>query len=114
MQETLCCDLVVKTAHLKPAILGDRTTVEVDGVNFLLGEGFNKRIGVQKQSQLVSALITSAMMQIGEGSPAAGLWSMMPNLLPLFRLASSMNLARGVTNGGLSYRFNDCTGFGHG
>jgi uncharacterized protein len=81
------------------ALIGDGVSVQVNGFSFLLGDWYDKLIAGQQKSLLVSALIIALMMIIGLRSISAGLWSMVPNLYPLFVLAGAMGLIRVVIDG---------------
>ena len=73
--------------------LGQEVTVKATGQAFLLGEFFNVILEDQKMALLLVFVLIAVMMVVGLRSLRAGLWSMIPNLLPLFTLAGFCGLA---------------------
>ena len=69
--------------ELAAARLGDRARVEATGISFLIG-GWLDSILVGQRHALLSSFVTIAlMMAVALRSLSAGVWSMLPNLLPL-------------------------------
>ena len=77
---------------LAKKILGQAVTVEATGQAYLLGEFFNVILEEQKKALLLVFLLIAVMMVVGLRSLRAGLWSMIPNLLPLLTLAGFLGL----------------------
>lgn len=67
-------------------MLGDRGSVDTTGLLFLLGGWIDQVLDGQKRALGVSFLVIALMMVLGLRSLRVGLWSMVPNLLPLFLL----------------------------
>lgn len=68
------------------AVLGDRATVEVSSLSHLFGDWLASILRGQEIGLLFSSLIIALIMGLGLRSARVGLWSMVPNLLPLLAL----------------------------
>lgn len=69
------------------ATLGDSAQVEVSGVVYLLGDWLDEMLAGQRRGLLFAVLTIAVTMMLGLRSWRVGLWSMIPNLLPLVVLA---------------------------
>ena len=67
--------------------LGDQTRLEITGLMFLLGGWLDSILVGQRNGILVSLIVIALMMVIGTRSLRVGLWSMVPNVLPLLMVA---------------------------
>ncbi len=72
--------------------LGEAVKVKATGQAYLLGEFFNVILEEQKNALMLVFAVIAVMMVIGLRSLRVGLWSMIPNLLPLFTLAGVCGL----------------------
>ena len=72
--------------------LGQTVSVEATGQAYLLGEFFNVILEEQKRALLLVFLLIAVMMVVGLRSLRSGLWSMIPNLLPLMAMAGFLGL----------------------
>ena len=68
------------------AIFGDRVRIEVMGITSLLGEWVESFIEGQKKGLIFAFFMIFLMMTIGLRSFTGGIWSMLPNILPLLFL----------------------------
>ncbi len=75
-----------KAKELSKEFFGDEVDVEISGLTYILGFGFDDILDAQKRALLIVFLVIALMMMIGLRSVGVGLWSMVPNLLPLFVL----------------------------
>ncbi|MBW1848545.1 MAG: MMPL family transporter, partial [Deltaproteobacteria bacterium] len=69
--------------------LGDSVEVKASGLVYLLGDFFEV---ILKGQQFLAFMSIAFMMMIGLRSIGAGLWSMFPNVLPLFALCGYLGL----------------------
>ena len=68
-------------------MLGDKVSVEIMSIQYLLGKGFDEIIITGQKNGLIFAFVTILiMMAIALRSIKAGAWSMIPNLIPLLVL----------------------------
>ncbi len=74
--------------HLPPEL-----TVEANGLFLLMGKWLEEIVSGQKIGVLMSILLIGVMMILGFGSIRVGLWSMIPNILPLFVLGGYLGFA---------------------
>lgn len=73
--------------------LGEDVTVEVTGLSSLYGEFLTSLISGQKTGLVLSFATVALMMILGLRSLRAGLWSMVPNALPLLALVGYVGWA---------------------
>jgi predicted RND superfamily exporter protein len=73
--------------------LGPEYRVEASGLTFLLGGWLGAILTGQRRGLGVSIAAITLMMMIGLRSVSVGLWSMIPNLLPLLFLGGYVGLA---------------------
>lgn len=66
--------------------LKDGARAEASGLVYILGQGFDDILVSQRLALVVVFLAICLMMMVGLRSARVGLWSMIPNLLPLFAL----------------------------
>jgi len=66
--------------------MGPGVSLEATGLIYMLGHWFNVILEEQSRALLYVFFIVGIMMAIGLRSIKAGLWSMIPNLLPIFFL----------------------------
>jgi predicted RND superfamily exporter protein len=71
---------------LAEQILGESATAEPSGLTFLLGDWLDEILAGQRNGLLLSLLTITFMMMLALRSFRAGLWSMVPNVLPLLVL----------------------------
>ena len=69
---------------------GEGASMEVTGLQALLGEWLGAIIGGQQKGLLFSCVIIALMMMLALRSVWLGLWSMLPNLLPLWVLGGCL------------------------
>ena len=67
-------------------MLGDSVKAEPSGLTFLLGDWLDEILAGQRNGVLLSLFTITIMMMIALRSIRAGLWSMIPNILPLLVL----------------------------
>ncbi|MCA9544656.1 MAG: MMPL family transporter [Myxococcales bacterium] len=79
-------------------VLGPAVKVQPSGIQYLVGEWIGEILDGQKQGLLFSFLVIALMMTRALGSWKAGLWSMLPNLLPLFMLAGLLGFTQDATD----------------
>jgi predicted RND superfamily exporter protein len=72
--------------------LGDSVEVKASGLVYLLGDFFEVILEGQQTALFLAFLSIAFMMMIGLRSIGAGLWSMFPNVLPLFALFGYLGL----------------------
>ena len=72
--------------------LGGGIEVQATGLAYLLGQFFNVILEDQKRALLLVFVLIAVMMIVGLRSLRAGLWSMVPNLLPLMALGGFAGL----------------------
>jgi predicted RND superfamily exporter protein len=82
-----------RALNLARRTLGERVRVEASGLTYLLGQFFNVILEEQKRALLLVFIVIAVMMCIGLRSVRVGLWSMIPNLLPLATLGGYLGLA---------------------
>jgi predicted RND superfamily exporter protein len=75
-----------KAVALAPQILGRSVTVEPSGLTFMLGDWLDEILAGQRNGLLLSLSTITFMMMLALRSIRAGLWSMLPNVLPLLVL----------------------------
>ncbi len=80
------------------AALGPGITVTPSGILSLVGEWIDAILDGQRRGLAFSFLIIALMMMWALRSPWAGLWSMLPNLLPLLMLAGVVGAAQDATD----------------
>ena len=73
----------VKIKAAADALKKDGLDVEVTGLGYLLGKDFDKIIGEQKRALGLAFLVIMIMMVLATRSVYGGVWSMVPNLIPL-------------------------------
>jgi predicted RND superfamily exporter protein len=74
------------------AMLGDGVDVEVTGLSYILGSLMDNIISGQKRSLIYAFFVISVMMVIAFRSVSAGLWSMIPNAIPIVALGGFVGL----------------------
>lgn len=67
-------------------LLGDSAKAEPSGLMFLLGDWLDEIVAGQRNGLLLSLFTISLMMTVALRSLRLGLWSMVPNVLPLLAL----------------------------
>ncbi|MCJ7771767.1 MAG: MMPL family transporter, partial [Desulfobacterales bacterium] len=72
--------------------LGDSVEVKASGLVYLLGDFFEVILEGQQMALFLAFVSIVLMMMIGLRSIGAGLWSMFPNMLPLFALFGYLGL----------------------
>jgi predicted RND superfamily exporter protein len=72
--------------------LGDSVHVKASGLVYLLGDFFEVILAGQKTALILAFMSIALIMMIGLRSVGAGLWSMFPNVLPLFALCGYLGL----------------------
>ncbi|MBW1984478.1 MAG: MMPL family transporter [Deltaproteobacteria bacterium] len=72
--------------------LGDSVEVKASGLVYLLGDFFEVILKGQQTALFLAFMSIAFMMMIGLRSIGAGLWSMFPNVLPLFALCGYLGL----------------------
>jgi len=72
--------------------LGDTVEVKASGLVYLLGDYFEVILANQEKALFLAFLSIAVMMMIGLRSISAGIWSMFPNVLPLFALFGYLGL----------------------
>jgi len=85
---TLSLDL----AQTARAHLGPDVQVDVNSLIHLFGEWLTEILRGQRHGLLASSLVICLIMVLGLRSVVAGVWSMVPNLLPLFTLGAVVAL----------------------
>ena len=78
--------------RLAASTLGDRATVDPAGLQYLLGAWLDEILAGQRRGLLFAFLAVAVMMVLGLGSLYVGLWSMVPNMLPLAALGGYLGL----------------------
>ncbi|NOZ00785.1 MAG: MMPL family transporter, partial [Deltaproteobacteria bacterium] len=72
--------------------LAGRASVEVTGLAFLMGDWIDVIVAGQKQGLILAIFLITIMMIVGLKSVRVGLWSMIPNILPLVVLGGYLGL----------------------
>lgn len=72
--------------------LGDRATADITGLAFLMGDWIERIVEGQKNGLALAVLLITLMMMTGLRSWKVGLWSMIPNLLPLLVLGGYLGI----------------------
>ncbi|RJP16107.1 MAG: hypothetical protein C4520_19015 [Candidatus Abyssobacteria bacterium SURF_5] len=67
-------------------LLGESAVVQATGLTYLLGDWLDEILAGQKRGILFSCFIVSVMMTLAVRSLRAGLWAMVPNIVPLLVL----------------------------
>jgi len=75
-----------KAMEAGQAILGDEVQIEATGIMALLGEWLEEFIDGQKRGMIFAFITILIMMSIALRSITGGLWSMLPNIIPLLFL----------------------------
>jgi predicted RND superfamily exporter protein len=75
-----------KTLKAGQAALGDMMHIEVTGITALFGQWVENFIAGQKRGLIFAFLTILVMMMIALKSVRGGLWSMLPNMIPLLFL----------------------------
>jgi len=78
--------VAAEAVALAEQILGESATAEPSGLTFLLGDWLDEILAGQRNGLLLSLLTITFMMMLALRSSRAGLWSMIPNVLPLLAL----------------------------
>ncbi|MDP8256327.1 MAG: efflux RND transporter permease subunit [Candidatus Alcyoniella australis] len=82
-----------QAARLGRQMLGEQADVEATGMLFLLGQWLGEIVAGQRRGLAFAVFTIALMMIIGLRSWRVGLWSMIPNLLPLAVLGGYLGLA---------------------
>ena len=82
-------DTIVEIGHDR---LAGQATVEVTGLAYLLGDWLDHILIGQRNGLALSFSVIAIMMIVGLRSFRSGLWSMIPNGLPLIALAGYVGL----------------------
>lgn len=72
--------------------LGDGASAEVTGLAFLMGDWIGAIVQGQKNGLALAVFLITLMMMVGLRSWKVGLWSMIPNLLPLLVLGGYLGI----------------------
>lgn len=75
-----------EAVKLAGPMLGGMATVEPSGLTFLLGDWMDETLAGQRNGLTASLLMITFMMALALRSIRAGMWSMIPNILPLLTL----------------------------
>ncbi len=78
--------VAAEAVALSKQILGESARAEPSGLTFLLGDWMDETLAGQRRGLSVSLLAVTFMMMLALRSFRAGLWSMVPNILPLLVL----------------------------
>jgi len=79
-------------------ILGSEATASPTGALYLVGGWLDELLAGQKRGLLFTFLLVGLMMCISLRSVRAGLWSMLPNMLPLLLLGGTIGLLQDETD----------------
>ena len=82
----------VKARTMAPEYLGGELGVEATGLVYLLGQWFEEILDGQRRGLAFAAITITLMMMLGLRSLRIGLWSMLPNALPLLALTGYLGL----------------------
>ncbi len=72
--------------------LGQKAGFEVTGLTYLMGDWIDELVGGQKRGLALAIFMITVMMSVGLRSWRIGLWSMIPNLLPLLVLGGYLGI----------------------
>jgi uncharacterized protein len=78
--------------RIAEASFGPDAKVEVSGLIFLMGRWLDEIISGQQRGLMFAFFTIAGMMMLGLRSVRAGLWSMIPNMLPLIALGGWLGL----------------------
>jgi predicted RND superfamily exporter protein len=81
-----------RAAALAKTYLRDAASVEISGLSYLMGEWLEEIVAGQRRGLGLAIAAITVMMVLGLGSVRAGLWSMVPNMLPLLVLGGTVGL----------------------
>ena len=73
-------------------MLGDSVDIEISGLLYLMGEWLDEIIAGQRRGLLFAMFSIAIAMMLGLRSIRVGLWSMIPNVLPLLVLGGYLGL----------------------
>ncbi len=88
----------MKVQKLATATLPATVKAEATGMAYLIGGWLDRIISAQKKGVGISFIVISALMIIAFRSLRAGLWSMIPNMLPLLVLGGYVGFAWDFTD----------------
>ena len=91
----------LKAKESAPALVNKKARVEVSGLMFLMGWWLDSILAGQRRGLGFAFLAISIMMMIGLRSIRVGLWSMLPNMLPLLALGAYMGIVYDTTDSDL-------------
>ncbi|HUT53124.1 MAG TPA: MMPL family transporter [bacterium] len=75
--------------------LGGGVKVEISGLQYIFGSEFNRVMAGQKRALVLAFLMISLMMAVALRSISAGMWSMIPNIIPLLMLGGYIGFSYG-------------------
>ena len=81
-----CATMADNAVLLGREMLGDSIVIEPSGLTYLLGDWLDHILAGQRNGLLLSMVTITFMMMLALRSIQAGLWSMIPNILPLLVL----------------------------
>ena len=82
----------VQVASLAPNILDNEVEIEVTGLMYLMGQWLGNIIAGQRRGLIFALVAIAIMMMVGLRSVRVGLWSMLPNVLPLAVLGGYLGM----------------------
>jgi len=82
----------MKAQNLGNEIMGEMAIVKVTGLIFLMGQWIDDIVAGQRRGLLFALISIAIMMVVGLKSLRVGLWSMIPNIMPLFVLGGYLGL----------------------
>ena len=88
----------MKVQKLATATLPATVKAEATGMAYLIGGWLERIISAQKKVVGISFIVISVLMMIAFRSLRAGLWSMIPNMLPLLVLGGYVGFAWDFTD----------------
>ncbi|MGB0591471.1 MAG: efflux RND transporter permease subunit [Myxococcota bacterium] len=87
-----------KAATRAAEIFGPKATVSPTGALYLVGGWLDELLAGQRRGLIFTFLLVGLLMCISLRSVRAGLWSMLPNMLPLLMLGGTVGLLQDETD----------------
>ena len=81
-----------KINKLAKNIIGDNINFQASGLLFLMGTWLDDIVKGQKKGLIFAIIFLAILMILGLSSIRVGLWSMLPNMLPLFALGGYLGM----------------------
>jgi uncharacterized protein len=81
-----------RAIKLGQSFFKDKSKLSITGLTYILGDWLDTIIAGQRRGLLISIAVITLMMIVCFRSIAVGLWSMIPNLLPLFAVGGWVGL----------------------